>query len=101
MGDVEPETVLEERFPASPPSPVDLERRLAERASRQYGVIGLDQLRRLGFTEGQIRYRVRCHRLRHIHQGVYSVGAQPLTQLGHWWAALLAARPSPALSHRS
>jgi very-short-patch-repair endonuclease len=54
-----------------------------------------------GFTPSAIKYRLRTGRLRRIHRNVYAVGAQPLTQLGHWWAALLAARPSPVLSHLS
>jgi very-short-patch-repair endonuclease len=101
MSDVEPENAIERRVLASPPSPVERERSLARKAARQYGTIGHDQLLDLGFSESAIRYRIRCGRLRRVHRGVYAFGAQPLTQIGHWYAALLASRPDPALSHTS
>jgi very-short-patch-repair endonuclease len=100
MADVEPLGGVEPRFLASPPS-VARERALAELAAQQYGVVGRDQLVRLGFTPDAIRHRLRCGRLRRIHHNIYAVGAAPLNQHGHWWAALLAARPSPCLSHLS
>jgi hypothetical protein len=101
MPDLGAKSGVETRSLHTPPSPVARERALAARAARQYGVVARDQLVRLGFSGDAIRYRLRCRRLHRIHHCVYAVGAQPLTQLGHWWAALLAARPSPALSHRS
>lgn len=39
--------------------------------------------------------------MQRIHPGVVSVGPGPLHQRGRWWAALLACRPGPALSHLS
>jgi hypothetical protein len=74
---------------------------LAAWAGKQHGVIGRDQLVRLGFTDDAIRYRLRCRRLHRIQHNVYAVGAQPLSQHGHWYAALLASRPDPSLSHIS
>lgn len=74
---------------------------MARRAGRQHGVIDRDQLLDLGFTHREIRYRVRCGRLRRIHHNVYAVGAQPLSREGWWFAALLASRPDPLLSHLS
>ncbi|HET6829787.1 MAG TPA: DUF559 domain-containing protein [Solirubrobacterales bacterium] len=70
-------------------------------ARRQYGVVAHDQLLELGFTPPAIRYRLRCARLRMVHPRVYAVGAQPLVAHGHWYAALLACRPDPVLSHLS
>ena len=39
--------------------------------------------------------------MQRIHRGVVSIGPGPLHQRGRWWAALLASRPDPALSHLS
>jgi very-short-patch-repair endonuclease len=36
-----------------------------------------------------------------VHPRVYAVGAQPLVAHGRWYAALLACRPDPVLSHLS
>ncbi len=83
------------------PRPVAIENRLAELARRQSGVVAHDQMLDLGFTAGAVRYRLRCARLRPIHPRVYAVGAQPLVARGRWFAALLACRPRPALSHLS
>lgn len=77
------------------------ERLLSERARRQKGVIGRDQLVAIGFSKDEISHRLRTGRLRRIHHNVYAVGAQPLTREGHWFAALLASRPDPLLSHLS
>ncbi len=78
-----------------------MERRLAALAHRQRGVVARDQLQGLGFTRNAIRHRLDTGRLRLIHPSVYAVGSQPLTSRGHWFAALLATRPGPALSHLS
>ncbi len=90
---------LEEHF--SDPRPVAREKRLAATARRQHGAVGRDQLLALGFTAAAIRYRCRCGRLQRVHAQVFAVGAQPLTQRGRWFAALLATRPGPVLSHLS
>lgn len=55
----------------------------------------------MGFTRQAVRHRLRAGRIQLIHPGVYAVGAGPLTQRGRWFAALLASRPSPLLSHLS
>ena len=44
---------------------------------------------------------VRNGRLRRLHRGVYAVGAQPLTSLSRFRAAVLACGEGAALSHRS
>lgn len=77
------------------------ERRLASLAARQHGVVARDQLVDLGFGRSAIGHRLRAGRFRPIHPAVYAVGSQPLTQLGRWYAALLATRPDPVLSHLS
>ena len=99
MPDVGSSDVVEQHL--SDPCPVERENRLAELARKQYGVIARDQLLGIGFTIAAIRYRVRCGRLRPIHPGVFAAGAQPLVARGRWFAALLATRPSPVLSHLS
>ncbi|MEZ5155792.1 MAG: DUF559 domain-containing protein [Solirubrobacterales bacterium] len=78
-----------------------MERRLAALARRQFGVVARDQLIGIGFTRSSIAHRLRCDRLRPVHPAVYAVGSQPLIARGRWFAALLACRPSPALSHLS
>ena len=80
---------------------IERERRLALLAERQRGVIGRNQILDLGFETGGIAHRLRTRRLRVIHPSVYAVGSQPLDQRGRWFAALLATRPDPALSHLS
>lgn len=83
------------------PPPAERERRLAELAVKQHRAVGDDQMLRLGFSRKAIRYRLGCQRFQRIHPGVLAIGPGPLDQLGRWWAALLACRPSPALSHLS
>lgn len=78
-----------------------MERRLARLAQRQHGAVGRDQLMALGFTRDSITHRLRTGRLHEVHRGVYAAGPQPLNQRGRWYAALLATRPTTALSHLS
>ncbi|MGI8804730.1 MAG: type IV toxin-antitoxin system AbiEi family antitoxin domain-containing protein [Thermoleophilaceae bacterium] len=78
----------------------DRERRLAELATCQRGVIAYRQLASLGFAAGAIQRRVRAGRLKPLHKGVYAVGHRSLTLHGHWMAAVLACGPGAMLSHR-
>jgi len=48
-----------------------------------------------------LRRRLETGRLLHIHRGVYAVGHRALRREGHWLAAVLAAGPGAALSHRA
>jgi hypothetical protein len=80
---------------------LERERALAELAARQYGAIARDQLVDLGLSSRGISLRVASRRLRVIHDGVYSVAPQELSQAGNHAAALLAIRPDPLLSHTS
>jgi very-short-patch-repair endonuclease len=77
------------------------DRELAGLAERQHGVVATWQLRRLGFTQDDIDYRVRIGRLHRIHRGVYAVGYRKLTPKGHRMAAVLAYGPDAVLSHQT
>jgi very-short-patch-repair endonuclease len=70
-------------------------------ATRQHGVVTLDQLRRSGVTPSGISRRVGAGRLHRIHRGVYSVGHRGLAQKGEWIAAVKACGDGAVLSHRS
>jgi very-short-patch-repair endonuclease len=70
-------------------------------ASRQEGVVGRVQLLALGFTRHEIEHDVERGRLIAIHQGVYAVGHEALSDRGRMIAALLAAGPGAALSHET
>lgn len=88
---------LGERF--EPHLPLD--RRIAELAAAQHGVIALWQLVRLGLSAPGVRHRVSAGRLHRVHAGVYAVGHPRLTLDGHHMAAVLACGRDAALSHRS
>jgi Protein of unknown function (DUF559) len=80
---------------------IEREQRLARLATRQHRAVGHDQMVVLGFGRGAIGRRLRAGRIWRIHRGVYAIGPGPLDQIGRWYAALLACRPAPALSHLS
>jgi hypothetical protein len=73
---------------------------VAEIARRQHGVISLIQLRALGLSSTVVCDRRGSGWLHPIHRGVYAVGHTRLTLRGRWMAAVLAAGPGAALSHR-
>jgi hypothetical protein len=81
------------------PSPGD--RKIAELAEGQHGVVARRQLVALGFGRGAIDHRVAGGRLHPLHRGVYAVGHPRLTARGLWMAAVLACGPGALLSHRS
>jgi putative AbiEi antitoxin of type IV toxin-antitoxin system len=74
---------------------------LARLATHQSGVVGRAQLEAIGFRRNEIAHRVRTGRLIRIHQGVYAVGHEDVSPRGRMVAALLAAGPGAALSHRT
>lgn len=80
---------------------IERERRLSSLAARQGRSVGRDQLLRIGFTREAINHRLRSERLRLRHPGVYIVGPGSLNQYGEHYAALLACRPHPLISHLS
>jgi very-short-patch-repair endonuclease/predicted transcriptional regulator of viral defense system len=87
--------------------------RIAEIASKQHGVVAIDQLRRLDLSEKAIGRRVAGGLLHHVHRGVYAVGHSALAPEGRSLAAVLALGGEPrgggsvlehwgaAVSHRS
>lgn len=75
------------------------DRRVAVVAGRQYGVIGVAQLRAAGVSRGAVLRRVESGRLHRIHQGVYAVGHPGVSREGRWLAAVLASGPGAVLSH--
>ncbi len=75
--------------------------RIGRLAGRQLGVVARAQLLALGVSARQVERRVAQGRLVAVHRGVYAVGHAHLTREGGWMAALLAAGPAAALSHRT
>jgi very-short-patch-repair endonuclease len=75
--------------------------RLAELARRQHGVVGVGQLRALGFDRDAIARREASGRLHRLYRGVYAVGHTVLKREGRYLAAVLACGAGAALSHRS
>ena len=82
-------------------SQTPLERRIAELAARQHGVIALWQFRELGLSASAVHGRASAGRLHRIHTGVYAVGHSVLAVHGRWMAAVLACGHGAVLSHRS
>jgi hypothetical protein len=77
------------------------DRRLADLAARQHGVVSRRQLLSLGFDRGAIERRLTSGRLHRLHLGVYAVGHTLVSRNGHYLAAVLACGPGAVLSHRS
>ena len=63
---------------AHPPS----DRRIAELAARQHGVVARRQLAALGLGEGRSRSGLRAGRLHRVHRGVYAVGHPSCPAMG-------------------
>jgi hypothetical protein len=76
------------------------DRRIAELAARQHGVVARRQLLAMGLRRGAIEHRVARRRLHPLHFGVYAVGHTRLSVSGRWMAAVLACGPAALLSHR-
>lgn len=75
--------------------------RLRRLAGAQFGVVSLQQLLGLAFSEQEVRTRATSGHLRRVHRGVYAVGALELSQAGRFLAAVLAVGDGAVLSHRS
>jgi len=71
-----------------------------ELANAQWGVVARRQLAPLGLTATMVRDRIERGQLTRLHRGVYVVGHRRLTAHGRALAAVLAAGPGAALSHR-
>jgi predicted transcriptional regulator of viral defense system len=78
-----------------------LDRRIAEIAARQHGLVTLEQLHGLGLSKDRVGQRARAGRLHRVHEGVYAVGHALLTSKGRWMAAVLACGSGAVLSHQS
>jgi very-short-patch-repair endonuclease len=74
---------------------------IAALAAGQPGVVARAELVELGLGRRAIAHRVANGRLHVVHRGVYAVGHARLSRAGRWMAAVLAAGPGAALSHRS
>src|SRR5436305_5903841 len=75
------------------------ERAVANLARRQDGVVGRDELLKLGFGRGAIQRRLAAGRLHVVHRGVYAVGHDAVSRRGRLMAAVLATGPGALLSH--
>ena len=73
--------------------------RLAEIATRQWGVVSWEQLLGAGITRSAVSRWVDQGRLHRIHPRVYAVGHSAMSTEGRLAAALLYAGPGAALSH--
>jgi very-short-patch-repair endonuclease len=73
---------------------------VAALARRQHGVVTARQLFEAGLSHDAIAHRVKHHRLRRLHQGVYLVASLPAPFTPEM-AAVLACGPTAVLSHRS
>jgi very-short-patch-repair endonuclease len=81
--------------------PVELDRAISALSAGQHGVVSGRQLRQLGASYDQLKRRVQRGVLHRVHRGVYAVGRPVDTYLGRCTAAVLAAGPGVALSHRT
>jgi hypothetical protein len=66
------------------------DRRVAELALGQWGVVSVAQLRALGLDKDAVQRRERAGRLHRLHRGVYAVGQTVLRSEGRRLAAVLA-----------
>jgi predicted transcriptional regulator of viral defense system len=78
-----------------------LDRRIADLAAAQHGVVHRRQLLYLGLSDSAVGRRVAAGRLHRVHRAVYAVGHPVLGAHGRWLAAVLACRPGAVLSHAS
>jgi very-short-patch-repair endonuclease len=78
-----------------------VDRRIAEHSARQQNLISVADLRALGVTRDEWRWRVRTGHLHPVHRGVFAVGSPSLMALGRERAALLAVGDRAVLSHGS
>lgn len=76
---------------------INLEIRRVARA--QHGIVTTRQLVDAGLSRAAIAKRVRAGHLYRVHQGVYSVGHDGLSEEAGWMAAVLALGPGAVLSH--
>jgi very-short-patch-repair endonuclease len=76
-----------------------VDRRIAELAHLDHGVIDVAELYALGASRTQITRRLSALRFAPLHRGVYAYGHRRLTNEGIWLAAVRAIGPGAVLSH--
>jgi hypothetical protein len=74
---------------------------LAELAKKQHGVVSIEQLRGLGYSQETIRHAIKAGRLHPVCHGVYGVGHAGVSRQGQCLAAVLSCGDGALLSHRS
>ena len=79
----------------------EIERKIAGRAEKQHGLVTRDQALAAGCTESAVWNLVRAGRWQALAGGVYRLSGTPATWAQRVLAAVLAAGPSAAASHRS
>lgn len=72
---------------------------IAKVARVQHGIVTTRQLVEAGLSRAAIAKRVQAGRLYRVHQGVYSIGHDGLSEKAQWMAAVLAFGPDAVLSH--
>jgi very-short-patch-repair endonuclease len=72
---------------------------IARVARVQHGIVTTVQLIEAGLETSAISKRVRNGRLHRLHQGVYAVGHEGLSEEARWMAAVLACGTGAVLSH--
>lgn len=77
------------------------DRRVAELAKQQHGVVARVQLLGLGLSRRAIAARVERGLLHEVFLGVYVFGARRISRKGRWMAAVLVSGEGAVLSHRS
>jgi len=73
--------------------------RVADLATKQWGVVGRQQLLDCGLSSTGIKRRIARGQLHHIHPGVYALGHRRIPTAGLCVAALLHGGSSAVLSH--
>jgi very-short-patch-repair endonuclease len=80
---------------------MDLERRIAELASNQHGLLTRPQLRELGVSASAVDRRLRTGRLESLYPEVYVVGGSAKNSLQELLGAVLSMGRGSAISHFS
>src|ERR1700749_4128222 len=77
------------------------DKRIAGIATRQHGVVTVEQLAVAGIDKHGVARRLRAGRLHRVHRGVYAVGHLSLSWRGRWLAGVLPIGDGTVLSHVS
>lgn len=77
------------------------DRRIAEIAALQCGVVSTRQLAAIGVGHNGVAHRVANGRLHRLHRGVYVVGHRALAEGAREWAAVLVCLGRAMVSHRA